>query len=426
MTTTLARTIDDLDITDPDRWASEGYPWEAFAAFRREAPVYWYDRPGVEPMWAFFKQKEMHFISRHPRQFSSEGRRLVIGPTAEQRAPAADRDVPRSIITTDPPLHGLHRNLISRLFTPAGIARLKPRIEQIVDEVMDDVIAENTDPATGVGTCDFVLDISARLPLYLTCELLGVPREDAPRMFELTNITLGAADPEYNRGKSPQEAAREASAEQMGYFLELLQRRKTEPQEDIPSLYLSARINGNPLADGHVLAEMVLIMAGGFETTRNATSGGMLGLIQHPDQYERFLARPAEVMPTFVEEALRWSTPIIHFGRDCREDTEVGGVLVKKGQTVCMWYASGNRDEDVFDNPDIFDITRTPNEHVTFGGFGEHFCVGANLARLSMTTMYTKLSERFERFELAGEPQRLRSFFLGGIKHMPVRYRVRS
>ncbi len=423
--TGTSRAVDELDITNPDRWAAEGYPWDAFEVFRREAPIYWYEREGVEPFWSFAKQNEMHFISRHPRQFSSEGRRLVIGPSVERRGEEY-ADQGRSIITTDPPLHGIHRGLVNKLFTPHGVERLRPRIEEIVDQVIDDLIEEKTDPATGVGHCDFVLDVSARLPLYLTCELLGVPREDAPRMFELTNITLGAADPEYNKGKTPQEAAREASDEQRRFFRELLEKRREDPKDDITSIYLSSRIKGEPLKDNHVLAEMGLIMAGGFETTRNATSGGMLGLIQNPDQYDILLANPTEVMPTLVEEALRWSTPIIHFGRDCIEDIEVGGVLVRKGQTICMWYASGNRDEDVFENPDVFDIQRTPNNHVTFGGFGEHYCIGANLARMSMKTMYTKLVARIERFELDGEPQRLRSFFLGGIKHMPVSFRVRN
>lgn len=421
-----SRRVDELDLTNPDRWAAAGYPWEEFRIFRREAPVYWYDRPGVEPFWSFTKQKEIHFISRHPRQFSSAGRRLVIQPTAEIRAGEYGRE-DRSIITTDPPAHGVHRNLVSRLFTPRAVRRWEPRVRELCDEIIDDVIERKTDAATGAGRCDFVLDLSARLPLYFTCELLGVPREDAPWMFELTNITLGAADPEYNRGKTPQEAARQANAERIAYFVQLLERRRHEPKDDLASLYLASRIEGNPMTQAHILSEMGLMMAGGFETTRNTTSGGMLALIENPDQYDMLRADYQALMPAAVEEMLRWTSPIIHFGRDCLEDTEVGGVLVRKGQTVCMWNASGNRDEDVFgDDAHTFDIRRSPNDHVAFGGYGEHFCLGANLARLFLRTLFTKLIERFERFELDGEPLRLRSFFLGGIKHLPVRYTVRG
>lgn len=430
MTAPVTARVDELNITDPDRWAAEGYPYDEFKVFRREAPIYWYDRPGIEPFWSFTKQAEIHFISRHPKQFSSEGRRLVISPTVE-RPPDQDTgyaDEGRSIITTDPPNHAVHRNLVSRLFIPKGVETLRPRIEEIVDEVIDDVIAEKVDSTTGIGQCDFVLDISARLPLYLTCELLGVPREDAPLLFNLVNVSLGAADPEYNLGKSPQDARRAAAEQQRQYMADLLERKRRKPGEDMTSLYLRSTVSGQPLTDGHIKAEMGLVMAGGFETTRNATTGGMLAFIRNPDQYDMFLARYREVMPSAVEETLRWSSPIIHFGRECMEDTNVGGQLVKKGEVVCMWYASGNRDEDVFGHDDVdeFKILRTPNEHVTFGGFGEHYCLGANLARASLSVMHTKLIERFERFELDGEPARLRSFFLGGIKHMPVKFKVRT
>ena len=253
--------------------------------------------------------------------------------------------------------------------------------------------------------------------------MLGVPADHWDRVMRWTNETIGAGDPEYQAGRSRADTVRDAQKEMFAYFGELVAERRAEPREDIISLLLAAEIEGEPLSDFEILWYCFLLILGGNETTRNATSGGMAALIEHPDQLARLQADHA-LLPTAVEEILRWTSPIIQFARTATHDTEVRGQRIEAGQNVGLYYASANRDEDVFDDPYRFDVGRDPNEHLAFGGYGEHFCLGANLARVELRVVFRQLLERFTDYELTGDVERLRSGFVGGIKHLPVRFRV--
>ncbi len=414
-------TLDNLDIVNADLYASQGYPWEAWDILRREAPVYWYDRPGIDPFWVISKHDDILAVSREPEIFANNPR-LIIYPKSSDEGDSETMPE-RHLLNMDPPEHGKYRNLVNRRFTPRALDLVEPHIEAVADEVVERVVTALLDETSTKESVEFVTELSARLPLAVICDMLGVPADHWDRVMRWTNETIGAGDPEYQAGRSRADTVRDAQKEMFAYFGELVAERRAEPREDIISLLLAAEIEGEPLSDFEILWYCFLLILGGNETTRNATSGGMAALIEHPDQLARLQADHT-LLPTAVEEILRWTSPIIQFARTATHDTEVRGQRIEAGQNVGLYYASANRDEDVFDDPYRFDVGRDPNEHLAFGGYGEHFCLGANLARVELRVVFRQLLERFTDYELTGDVERLRSGFVGGIKHLPVRFRV--
>ncbi|HZU78101.1 MAG TPA: cytochrome P450, partial [Dehalococcoidia bacterium] len=350
-------------------------------------------------------------ISRDPQRFiSGKGIHLSLDPDQEARPEFGQGTM---MITTDPPRHVRLRRLVNKGFTPRMIARLEPHIRAIVTHVLDNVAPR--------GECDFVTDVAALLPLAVICDMMGVPEPDWERMFQLTNRALGFDDPEY--ATQPGDSGG-AEMEIFQYFAALAAQRKGEERrDDLLSVLLEADIDGEKLTDLELLWFCFLLIVAGNETTRNATSGGMLALIEHPDQRRLLLEDPA-LLPGAVEEILRWTSPVLHMARVCTADTELRGQTIRAGQKVVLWYPSANRDEDVFPDGDVFDVRRTPNDHLAFG-IGEHFCLGAGLARLELRVMFEELLRRMPDIELSGPVERLRSNFIGGIKHMPVRFNPR-
>jgi cholest-4-en-3-one 26-monooxygenase len=310
----------------------------------------------------------------------------------------------------DPPKHHRHRRLVSKGFTPRMIGQLQDSIQWRAKRIVDGIVDR--------GECEFVEDIAAQLPLQMICEMIGLPEADWPRMFELSNKLVGFDDPEY---RTTEEDGELAAAEIFGYCDQIAAERRREPRDDIMSALVNAEVDGEHLDDIELNLFFVTLVVAGNETTRNLINHSMLTLIERPDVTEQLRHDPS-LWPTAVEEMLRWGTSIHNFRRTATKDTEVRGQRIAAGDKVVMYYMAANRDEDVFVDPMRFDVARSPNEHVTFGGGGVHYCMGANLARAEIRATMQQLVERLRDFELTGEARRLRSDFVNGIKVMPIRY----
>ncbi|HXK22806.1 MAG TPA: cytochrome P450 [Myxococcota bacterium] len=404
--------IDPLDLVDPERFARGGYPHAVWTKLRAEAPVAHFEPPGFRPFWAITKRADIASISSQPLRFSN-ARGLLLGPPGARGVPA------EMIVALDPPQHGPMRKLVSARFTRGWLRARSPDIERIAVEILDGAATRG-----GWAECDFVERFAAPLPIAVIAWILGVPRDDWGLLFRWTNEVIGAADPEFRRpGETPDETVRHARIELHTYFERLIERRRSQPQDDLVSHLIRARIDGALLAESQLLSYCELMVEAGNETTRNAISGGLLAFTEHPAEWEKLRARP-ELLPDAVEEILRWVSPITHFLRTATEDSEVRGVKIRAGEQLAMFYPSANRDEDVFSEPFAFRVDRRPNRHLAFG-IGEHICIGAHVARMELETVLRHLLARLQSFEVSGPVERLRSAVNGGIKHLPIRYRLR-
>jgi cholest-4-en-3-one 26-monooxygenase len=407
-------TLESVDIVNPDLYVQRGYPHAEWALLRREAPVYYYQRPDVDPFWAITRHADIVNISRQPGLFKSIQRLFVA--VNEPNSPPPDEAVLRQLLNMNPPEHGAYRGVVNRRFTPRSVQQLTAGIERITTEVLDDLV--------GRDECDFVTEVSAKLPLGVIAEMFGIPRADWPLMFRLSNEMIGPTDPEYAREGTITETIERARMEFFQYFSGLVEDRRKSPRDDLSSALANGQVNGEQLPIFELLSYFALLIIAGNETTRNATTGGLHAVIDNPDQWERLKRDPA-LVPKAVEEIVRWTSPVIQFTRKATEDTEIAGQKIREGDEVALFYPSANRDDSVFAAPNKFDIGRYPNQHIAFG-IGEHFCLGANLARLELQVMFRQLAERVEAVALTGPIQRMRSCFVGGIKHMPVRIKVRA
>ena len=403
-------SLDEFDIISPGSFAKHGYPHEEWTRLRRESPIHHYDS-GPIPFWAITKHAHITEIGKSPDLFLN-GPRLMIND-------GQDRDLgferPPTLIEQDNPQHRFSRKLIASRFTPRALKKIHADIERIAKKIIDDMLEVES------GEIDFVEKVSAPLPIAVIAWLLGVPESDWQLIFDWTNRQIGSEDPDYNQG-DPEDGMK-AITEMFTYFAGLVEERKKAPKDDLITLFVNAKgMDGEPLPMLEVLSWCQIVMVAGNETTRNATSGGMLALIENPDQLARVQADPSLLKPT-IEESVRWSSPIIHFARTVAEDTEFHGKQFKKGDTLALYYPSANRDEDVFERPFEFDIGRQPNRHIGFG-VGEHFCAGAHVARLELEMAFKYLLPRIEEIELTGPPARLHSNLVGGIKRLPIRYKL--
>jgi cholest-4-en-3-one 26-monooxygenase len=400
--------IDPLELVDPARYARDGYPHAVWTRLRAEAPVAHFAPPGYRPFWAITKHADITEISSQPLRFSS-AHGIILGRANSVAVPS------EMVVSLDPPRHGPMRRVASLRFTPRALQAQRAHIERIAVDILD--------RAATAGECDFVERIAAPLPLAVIAWILGVPRADWELLFRWTNEVIGKEDPEYRRpGETPAQTIRRARAELHAYFGHLIERRRSDPQDDLVSELVRARINGTPLTDGQLLSYCELMVEAGNETTRNAISGGLLAFCEHRGEWEKLRGRP-ELLSDAVEEILRWVSPIIHFTRTVTEDWEVRGAKLCAGDQVALFYASANRDEEVFADPFVFRADRRPNRHLAFG-VGEHFCMGAHVARVELETIFRHLLARLEWFEVSGPVQRLSSAVNGGLKHLPLRYRL--
>ena len=406
---------DGTDLLSPAAYARGGYPWARWDRLRREAPISRLQLAG-KPYWAITRHADITTIGRSPELFLN-GPKLVLREGTDDERFAAR---PKSLIEMDNPLHRKHRRLISNRFTPRALKAIHGDIDRIAREIVEKLLARGDD-----STIEFVEHVSAPLPIAVIAWLLGVDESDWNLIFDWTNRIIGGDDPEYQPvGQTREQDAMSAMTELFTYFAKLVEERRRDPKDDLISLFTQAEIDGKPLDMMEILAWCQIIVVAGNETTRNATSGGLLAFIEHPGELRRLQADPRLMRPA-IEEVVRWTSPIIHFGRTAAEDTVVSGVEIKQGDELALFYPSGNRDEAVFADPYTFRIDRNPNPHVGFG-VGEHFCAGAHLARLELEMAFKYLLPRIEEIELAGPVDRLHSNLVGGIKRLPLRYKLKA
>lgn len=405
--------LEDVDLLDLDRFV-RGEHHEMFRVLRAEDPVHWSDEPDGPGFWSVTRHPDLVAVNRDTATFSSE----IGGTQRVDIARAGEGFDTRGImlVDTDPPKHTRVRRLVNKGFTPRMIGLLEQHLRYRAETIVDRVIAD--------GEAEFVEDLAAELPLQAIAEIMGVPQEDRKLMFEWSNRMIGAADPEYNEDLDSEAGPRAAAMEVYAYANQLAAARREDPRDDIVTILINAEIEGEKLSELEFDMFMLLLTVAGNETTRNATSHGMDALLQHPDQLaalkenlddDAYLARA-------IDEILRWASPVAHFRRTAAADCEVSGQPIAAGDKVLIWHVSANRDEDVFEDPFRFDIERTPNDHVSFGGGGAHYCLGANLASLELQIIFREILTRMPDIRATGPAEPLRSNFISGIKHLPVAF----
>jgi len=403
MTTTEA--LADIDLTNPDAFVA-GVPHEWFTRLRREAPVHWHPEADGPGFWAVTSYDDFVVVNRDWETYSSMRGAVFLWDMPEE----ALEQQRLLMLNMDPPLHTRYRLLINKGFTPRMVNALEGTMRERTREILDRVAEQ--------GQCDFVVDVAAELPLQVIADLMGVPQEDRHKLFDWSNRMIGGEDPEY--GITEEDTA-VASMELYAYAAELANQKRANPGEDLISvLSTKAEVDGERLSGLEIDLFFLLLSVAGNETTRNLISHGLVTLLEYPDQLARLRANP-ELMGSAIEEMLRWASPVMQFRRTAMVDHELHGQPIKDGDKIVFWHISANRDETKFDDPFTFDIARSPNEHVAFGGGGPHFCLGANLARMEIRVMFEELLARFTEMEITGEVSRLRSNFINGIKHIPLR-----
>lgn len=404
--------LEDIDLSSIEFWlAGPEYREAAFATLRRKAPVRFFaeqEFPGFPRgpgYWAVTRYDDIVEASRRPDLFcSSRGTNIT--------------DIPQeiseffgSMINMDDPRHARLRGIVQKGFTPRTVAQVEQYVRDRARALVDGAIEQHPD-----RECDFVEAFAAPLPLQIICEMMGIPTEDEARVFGWTNVILGAGDPDYGGSF---ESLMSSSLAMYEYAQALGEDRRLKPRDDITSALMQAEVDGERLTASEFGSFFILLVVAGNETTRNAISHGMKALTDFPDQRKLWWDGVHADPRNAVEEIVRWATPVISFRRTATADTRLRGVSIKAGDKVVLWYNSGNRDEDQFEDPQRFDVRRYPNAHLGFGAGGPHFCLGASLARREIAVMFEEISRRLPNLEVTGPPGVLQSNFINGIKSMP-------
>jgi cholest-4-en-3-one 26-monooxygenase len=401
---------DNFDVNDPDR-IQHALPHAEWDELRRSAPVWWQSQPrgrdgfADDGHWVLTRHADIKEVSRRADVFSNWENTAIVRFHPE--TPREDIEMQRIILLNmDAPQHTRMRSIVSRGFTPRAVNSLREALSARAQDIVAQAIA------TDGG--DFVTDVACELPLQAIAELLGVPQEDRLKLFHWSNSMISYDDSE------DKEATQGAMVEMISYFMELAEDRKASPANDIVTKLVTADIDGQELTSDEFAFFTLVLSVAGNETTRNAITHGMVAFLEHPEQWELFKRDRPE---TAADEIVRWSTPVLVFQRTAKEDVELGGQLIKKGDRVGMYYAAANFDPEVFEDPYSFDITRDPNPHLGFGGTGPHYCIGANLARMEINLIFNAIADHLPDISMLGDPQRLRSGWLNGIKALPVQYK---
>lgn len=400
--------LSDINLLDLDAFV-RGVPHDAFRRLRREAPVFRHPEPGADGFWVVTKYEDVRNISVRPRLFSSQRQGTLIRDPSPQDLPALQS----IMLNMDPPQHRQYRKIVNEAFTPRMVRNLEGKVRAMVGKIIDAVAPR--------GECEFVDEIAAPLPMEVICEMMGVPESDRRHIYDMSNQLVGADDPDFH---GERDNFMKASAGMFHYAANLAEERRKRPTDDLTTALLNAEVEGNRLSELEFNSFFLLLAIAGNETTRTVTANGMLCLIEHPEQRE-VLRRDPSLVGSAIEEMLRYNPPVHYFRRTATADTEIRGVKIRENDKLTLWYPAANRDEDVFPDGDVFDVRRSPNEHLSFG-FGEHFCLGANLARLELKVMFEELTARLPDIELAEPPKRLRSNFINGVKEMRVRFTPRE
>jgi cholest-4-en-3-one 26-monooxygenase len=407
---TITELPEGFDFTDPDVLLA-GVPHDEHRLARQTSPIHWVEQPqssrdgmeGGTGYWALSRHEDVAKVSKDSKNFcSSENSAIIRFPEGMLREMIEFQRV--MLLNQDGAEHAATRQIISRGFTPRSIMALEEGLKERAQKIVTDALAK--------GDVDFVTEVAAELPLQAIANLLGVPQEDRKKLFDWSNMMLAGEDPEFEGQNEV------AAAEILGYAMMMAADRKENPRDDIVTKLISADKDGRGLTDDEFGYFVVILTVAGNETTRNAITHGMDAFLNNPDQWDLWVKeRPS----TMVDEMIRWATPVNVFQRTAVNDVEIGGQLIKKGERVGLFYASGNHDEDVFEDPHSFNIMRDPNPHLAFGGHGAHYCIGANLARVEVNLIFNELADQVQKIERLGEPVRLRHSWINGIKSMQVR-----
>ncbi len=411
MTTTCPMNGDRVNLLNPENFV-ESMPIDTLLELQESAPIYWWSDPGShgDGFWVVTKYEDVVEVSRHARIFSSYARTALL-ERSDRKADDALETQRLMMLNMDQPEHTRLRSIVNKGFTPRVIATLREKLEERTERIITEALAK--------GTGNFVTDLAAELPLEAIAELLGVPFEERHKIFDWTNKMIGSEDPEYAISA---EETMQAGAELYAYASELAAARRACPADDIVTKLIEAEVDGSKLTETEFEMFFLLLAVAGNETTRNAISHGMLAFFEHPDQWERF--KKERDLARMAAEVVRWGTPVMHFQRTALEDTVLGGQEIKKGDRLGIYYSSANRDPDVFEDPGAFDITREHNPHVGFGGGGPHFCLGIHLANLEIEIFFNMLADRIPNITQTGDAVRLQSWFINGIKDLPVAYKA--
>lgn len=392
-----------IDLTDPAAFAA-GQPHEQYRWLREHDPVHWHEERHGAGFWAVMRHEDVFTVGRDPKTFSSYEGGIML-PDSDPAGLAASRQM---MLFMDPPMHTRYRQLVSHAFLPRSARGYATRIDELAGEIIDAVVAR--------GECDLVGDVAGELPSYVIADLMGIPLDDGRRLYELTEI-MHSADPAI----TPGERGR-AIGEMLGYAAGVARAKRAQPADDLASTLVQAEVEGERLTDDEFTWFFLLLINAGGDTTRNLVAGGMAALFDYPAERARLQADLDGLLPTAVEEMLRWCSPVVHMRRTATRDAELGGKTIRAGEKVVMFYGSANRDAAVFAEPDRFDVGRTPNEHVAFGGAGPHFCLGAHIARIEIAAMLREILMRLPDIEPAGPVAWQPSIFISGPRVMPVRF----
>ncbi|MEV0674716.1 cytochrome P450 [Mycobacterium sp. NPDC050441] len=397
-----AVSISGVDLTDPAVYEA-GMPFEAFRELRRCAPVAWHPYSKGPGFWALTRYDEVLAVSRDSATWSSQQTGVFFDVPPQSEA----FQLSLMMLTMDPPRHTALRTLVSKGFTPRHVARLNTRMADLASETIEGVLDR--------GECDFVSDVAGVLPSYVIAELLGISHEDGRRLYELTEAMNS------EKVGAPTETVMQAQLQMFEYASALAERKRADPGDDIATALLHAEVDGQRLTDLEFNLFFLLLINAGGDTTRNLVAAGTLALLEHPDERARLVSDPG-LLPTAVEEMLRYVSPVTVFARTATKDTELHGVRIAEGERVAMFFPSANRDDTHFVDPDRFDIGRNPNPHLAFGGGGTHFCLGANLARVEAAAIFPEILHKMKDLEVTGPVKRVRSNLMNGIHSMPVRF----
>jgi len=427
--------LDTLDIHSTSLYQRRGYPWAEWDLLRREAPVFWYEREDIAPFYAITRHADVLTISRRSDVFVNSRRLRLQTIEEDQRQTwftrmriaqrGWDPDEPSDFILMDDPRHRAFRMVTARRFTPAALRRLEPRLRELSQRFAAELDALLERSAKSGEAFDFVRAFSQKLPLAAIGEMMGLPDGDWMRLKQLTNVMIGAPEDDFFRAGEDRNLGRVRAVEEMtDYMVRLIHDRKAKgaPNDDITDAIVRGEVDGEPLTEQQLAGYLFVILAAGNETTQNAITGGVHALLDHPDQLGRLCREPSEALiVSCAEEILRWTSPVLQFARTATEDFELHGTTIAAGQDVGMWYPSANRDETVFERPYAFDIGRRPNPHLAFGGYGAHFCLGANLARWELRAALRALVPVLPKLASAGGPERCDNLHVAAIHRLPVR-----
>jgi cytochrome P450 len=407
-------TMDDAAkaLADPLAYTDESKLHAALAHLRAEAPVSWVEVPNYRPFWAITKHADIMGIERDNTLFTNWPRPVLTTTEGDELQAAAGV---RTLIHLDDPQHRVVRAIGADWFRPKAMRALKVRVDELAKNYVDKMMTVGPE-------CDFVQEVAVNYPLFVIMSLLGIPESDFARMLKLTQELFGSDDSEFKRGSSNEDQL-PALLDMFGYFNAVTASRREHPTEDLASAIANARIDGEPLSDIDTVSYYLIVATAGHDTTSATISGGLHGLTDNPGQLHR-LRDNLDLLPLATEEMIRWVIPVKEFMRTAAEDTTVRGVPIAAGESVLLSYVSGNRDEDVFEEPFNFDVGRDPNKHLAFG-YGVHFCLGAALARMEVNSFFAELLPRLKSIELTGNPEYVATTFVGGLKHLPVRYSLR-